>query len=93
LGPSNENQSRLKEKSGFSSSLPPVRQLYGANFPPTQAAEMLCRLRFFQVFPLCKDRHTQCGFCASPLETGKGKTEWLLLPMGLLASPPPMLMN
>ena len=27
---------RLKEKSGFSSSLPPVRQLYRANFPPTQ---------------------------------------------------------
>jgi len=32
------------------------------HFPPTQAAEMLCRLRFFQVFPLCKDRHSQCGF-------------------------------
>jgi hypothetical protein len=27
---------RLKEKSGFSSSLPPVWQLYRANFPPTQ---------------------------------------------------------
>ena len=27
---------RLREKSGFSSSLPPVRQLYRANFPPTQ---------------------------------------------------------
>jgi hypothetical protein len=29
----------------------------------------------------------------APLETGKGKTGWLLLLMGLLASPPPMLMN
>ena len=27
---------RLKEKSGSSSSLPPVWQLYRANFPPTQ---------------------------------------------------------
>jgi hypothetical protein len=27
---------RLKEKSGFSSSLPPVWQLNRANFPPTQ---------------------------------------------------------
>jgi hypothetical protein len=27
---------RLKEKSGFSSSLPPVWRLYRANFPPTQ---------------------------------------------------------
>jgi hypothetical protein len=27
---------RLKEKSRFSSSLPPVWQLYRANFPPTQ---------------------------------------------------------
>ncbi|MGA8998529.1 MAG: hypothetical protein WCF47_01970 [Pseudolabrys sp.] len=62
MGPSFNEKSPLQEKSGFSSSLPPVRQLYHANFPPTQAAEMLCRLRFFQVFPLCKDRHSQCGF-------------------------------
>ena len=33
---------RLKEKSGFSSSLPPIRQLYRANFPPTQTPPAAC---------------------------------------------------
>ncbi|MGA7386694.1 MAG: hypothetical protein WBW99_02035, partial [Pseudolabrys sp.] len=54
---------RLKEKSGLSSNFLQAYlrsgSLYRANFPPTQAAELLCRLRFFQVFPLCKDRHSQ----------------------------------
>jgi hypothetical protein len=42
--------------------LPPVRQLYGANFPPTQAAENLEKTQATAFFPLCKDRHSQCGF-------------------------------
>jgi hypothetical protein len=49
---------RLKEKSGFPSSLPRVKRLFRASFPP-RGRQMSCRLRFFQVFSLCKDRHSQ----------------------------------
>jgi len=50
---------RLKEKSGFSSSLPRIKRLFRASFPP-RGGKMSCRLRFSKFSRLVRTVTVNC---------------------------------